>query len=54
MKYREALELRNEDEVMTKKDGKILTVVEVKVDYLHKQVAVFCADGNYYIHTELY
>ena len=53
MTYRNAKKLHNEDEVMHKYTGEILTIVEVKIDELHKEVYVMCHDGEWYHHRTI-
>lgn len=51
--YSEAKGLHNEDEVIRKKDGTPLYVVQTRVHGLKRTVRVLCDDGNWYHHREL-
>lgn len=53
MKYRDAKKLHNEDEVISKKTGRLLTVISVKVDDINKDVFILCQDGNTYHHKDI-
>lgn len=51
MRYQDAKKLHNEDEIIIKKTGKVLSVITVEV--LPKHVNVLCTDGHVYHHTEI-
>lgn len=51
MTKRQAEKLHNEDEIMVKETGEILTVLSVEV--YDKKVLVFCDDGNTYHHRDI-
>ena len=53
MLFKHAKRLHNEDEVTIKKTGRIMQVVETKVDHDTKQVEIMCEDGNWYNHKEV-
>lgn len=51
MRYVEAKQLHNEDEVTVKGTGRILSVISTRV--LDKAVLVLCSDGNTYHHCDV-
>ena len=51
MTRRQAEKLHNEDEIMVKETGEILTVLSV--DVYHKMVLVHCDNGNVYHHKDI-
>ena len=51
MTYKNAKNLHNEDEVILKKTGEVMSVVEISVK--EKSVMIMCEDGNEYHHTEI-
>lgn len=51
MTYIQAKKLHNEDEVISKKTGASLYVVNTEVDAEHKDVFIHCDDGKCYHHT---
>ena len=53
MKYTDALKLHIGDEVKTKYTGKIITVLEVTHDEPHKEVYLYCNDGETYLHRSV-
>ena len=53
MKWTDAANLYNEDEVIVKRTGKIMEVVEIEVDEYAHNVEVMLEDGNWYNHTEI-
>lgn len=52
MKFKDAKKLHHEDEVLIKKTGEILTVIEVKHEQ-PKQVNVLLSDGLWYSHKDI-
>ena len=57
MKFRDAVKLHNEDEVMVtprrSTPGPILRVVSTSIDREAKAVSVLCDNGEVYHHTQL-
>ncbi len=53
MKYKDALKLHNEDEVIVKKTGSVLRVSFIERYEREKSVFVFCDDGKEYHHREI-
>lgn len=51
MRFKDAKKLHNEDEVLIKKTGEILTVIEVMHE--PKQVNVLLSDGLWYNHKDV-
>ena len=51
MTKRQAEKLHNEDEIMVKETGEILTVLSVEV--CNKKVLVCCDDSNTYHHRDI-
>ncbi len=53
MKWNDAAKLHDEDEVVVKKNGVTMTVIEVnRYPSLHR-VTVMLDDGNWYSHKEI-
>ena len=59
MKVKEAMKLHNEDEVVVKKTGKVMHVLETQIIPVSEsqngraRVNVLLSDGNWYRHTEI-
>ena len=53
MTIKQARKLHRGDEVLRKKDGKVMTVLEAVERPEKKWVVFLCDDGNAYLHTEL-
>ena len=53
MTQRNAKKLHNEDEIIFKGTGQVLTVIEVEDDSLHRDIFIRCDDGNLYHHREV-
>ncbi len=51
MRYRNAKKLHNEDEVILKRTGRSLYVIEIEVH--EKDALIHCDDGNVHHHTEV-
>jgi hypothetical protein len=53
MKWTAAANLHNEDEVIVKRTGEAMDVVEVEINKSAHSVEVMLTDGNWYNHTEI-
>ena len=56
MKLKEAIELHNEDEVIVKKTGCAMYVIETEAEYENgkiKRINIMLEDGNWYGHKEI-
>ena len=52
MKYLNAKKLHNGDEIISKKTGVSLYVINIEIDEERKNVFICCDDGNIYHHIE--
>lgn len=51
MSFIQAKKLHNEDEVIVKATGRVLTVIDIEID--GRDVFIRCSDGNLYHHRAL-